>query len=91
MAPNNEENDKPLRITNRQVYDILNDVRTDIKLINQKLNTEIAKNDNLLADHEARIRKIEETVWRSAWISGLISAVITSAVGAILITTITRG
>lgn len=90
MAPNNE-NEKPLRITNKQVYDILNDVRTDIKLINQKLNTEIDKNQGILADHETRLRKIEETVWRSAWISGLISAVVTSAVGAILITAITRG
>lgn len=77
-----------LRITNKQVYDLLNELSTEVKLINQKLDNEIVKNDKLIADHELRIRKIEETVWRSAWITSITTAIITSAAGAIIIAVI---
>jgi hypothetical protein len=80
MTPAN--NNSSARITNKQVYDILYELKTEVKVMNQKLDNEIKKID----DHEQRIRKIEETVWRSAWATSLITALLTSGVTAAIIT-----
>jgi hypothetical protein len=42
-----------------------------------------------VADHELRIRELEVVRWRSAWITGLLSAAISSAVVAIIVRSIT--
>jgi hypothetical protein len=84
MAVNNTNNSSS-RITNKQVYDILYELKTEVKVMSEKLDNEIKK----IEDHELRIRKIEEAVWRSAWLTSLITALVTSGATAIVITMLT--
>jgi hypothetical protein len=82
MTPaNNNNNTSSSRITNKQVYDILYELKTEVKVMNQKLDSEIKK----VEDHEQRIRKIEETIWRSAWATSLITALLTAAATAMIV------
>jgi len=83
-------NENIQRATNKQLLDVLYELKKEVALINQKLDNEIKKNDKLLADHESRIRKIEETVWRSAWVSSIVTALITTVTGGIIITIINQ-
>lgn len=85
MTPQNDNS----RITNRQVYDLLHELKTEVSIMKHKLDNEITKNDRLLQDHESRLRKMEETIWRSAWVSGLISALATAVVGGVLVAIVT--
>jgi hypothetical protein len=39
----------------------------------------------MVIDHEARIRELEKARWQSAWVTGVLSAVITSAIVGFLI------
>jgi len=40
---------------------------------------------SMLADHELRIRELERARWSSAWLTGLLSAAISSSIVAIII------
>lgn len=80
MATQNNPNNNG-RITNKQVYDILYELKTEVKVMSEKLDNEIKK----IEDHEIRIRKIEEAIWRSAWTTSLITALVTSGATAIVI------
>lgn len=81
-APNNQSTSTTVRVSTKQLYDLLNEVKTEVKVMSQKLDNEIKK----IEDHENRIRKIEETIWRSAWMTSLLSAVITSGATAVVLT-----
>ena len=82
MTPTNDNN--KARITNKDVYDLFADLKQELALVNQKLDTEIKKNDKLITDHEQRIRSLEKLVWTSSWVSSGISTVITAVVVAFL-------
>lgn len=80
MTNENEDN-KPVRITQKEIYESLTRIEREvITLVDLKKD---------VADHEMRIRDLEKIVWKSSWITGLISAVLTSATTAILIRLIT--
>lgn len=81
MTTSNNNNNS-VRVTNKQVYDLLYELKTEVKVMSEKLDNEIKK----IEDHELRIRKIEEAVWRSAWATSLITALVTSGATAIVIT-----
>jgi hypothetical protein len=83
-----KENTGSVRITNKQIYEGLNDIIKTLALHNQRLELHIEHVDKKLGDHEKRIRKIEESVWRSSWVTSIITAVITAVVGAIILTTV---
>ena len=77
-----EQNTGNVRITNKQIYEGLNNITTSLALHSQKLDLHIQNDKSKLDDHEDRIRKIEETMWRSSWITSFITAIITAvAVG----------
>lgn len=66
-----------VRITQRQIYDVVTKMERDIIALVEVKET--------VSDHEKRIRELEKMVWRSSWISGLISAMLTSvATGVIM-------
>lgn len=79
MAINNIENEdsKPVRITQKEIYEVV--TRMEKELIT--LSSVAKKVD----DHETRIRDLEKTVWRSSWITGVVTAVMTSGATAIII------
>jgi hypothetical protein len=79
MTTQNENN--TTRVTNKQVYDILYELKTEVKVMSEKLDNQIKK----VEDHEVRIRKVEETLWRSAWITSLVTALITACATAIVV------
>jgi endonuclease IV len=80
MTDNN--NTGSVRITNKQIYEGLNDVNKTLALNNQKMDLHINHVEKKLGDHETRIRKVEESIWRSSWLTSVITAVITAiAVG----------
>lgn len=72
--PNNGE------LLQRIVSDMA-EIKTDIAVIKRDV---ISTND-LVIDHEARIRELEKARWKSAWVTGVLSAVITSSIVGILV------
>jgi len=40
---------------------------------------------DLVIDHEARIRELEKARWQSAWVTGVLSAVITSGIVGVIV------
>lgn len=66
------------RITNQDIYDLFNEVKKDLALVTQKLDTEIQKNEKLISDHELRIRSLEKLVWTSSWVSSAVSTIVTA-------------
>lgn len=74
-----------VRITNKQIYEGLNDVNKTLALNNQKMDLHIKHVDRKLGDHETRIRKVEESMWRSSWVTSVITAIITALAVAIII------
>lgn len=46
---------------------------------------EIKADLRAVSDHETRIRDLEKARWSSAWITGLLSAIVTSAIVAVII------
>lgn len=87
MSEQEDASSQTIRITNKQVYELLIEVKTEVKLMNQKLDNEIKKID----DHEQRLRKIEETIWRSAWITSVITALVTALATAIVVNLLIGG
>lgn len=73
---NNEEN-KPVRITQKEIYEVVTRMEKEVIALNT------LKED--VKDHESRLRELEKKVWQSSWVSGLISAVVTSAATAMII------
>jgi len=83
MTPPAKDNNTR-RITNSDVFELFTEVKQELALMSQKLDTEIKKNDKLITDHEARIRSLEKLVWTSSWVSSGISTVVTAVVVAFL-------
>jgi hypothetical protein len=77
MAEEQEDDNKPVRITQKEIYAAVTRVEKEIIALSS------LKED--VQDHESRLRELEKKVWQSSWISGLISAVVTSAATATII------
>jgi len=72
--PNNGE------LLQRIVNDMA-EIKTDIAVIKKDVTIQ----SDLVIDHEARIRELEKARWQSAWVTGVLSAVITSGIVGVLI------
>jgi hypothetical protein len=56
-------------------------IKTDIAVIKK----DVTIHSDLVLDHETRIRDLEKFRWQSAWLTGVLSAVITSSIVALVI------
>ncbi len=72
--PNNGE------LLQRIVSDMA-EIKTDIAVIKKDVSIQ----SDLVIDHEARIRELEKARWKSAWVTGVLSALITSGVVSLLL------
>lgn len=61
--------------------DLLLRIVTDIAEIKSELKAVVT----LASDHESRIRELEKARWSSAWITGLLSSILTSGVVAFIV------
>ena len=52
-----------VRITQAVIYETLMQLKTEVAILNDKIPSEIEKTDREIADHEARIRKLERMIW----------------------------
>lgn len=82
MAEEQEDDNKPVRITQKEIYAAVTRVEKELIALSS------LKED--VQDHETRLRELEKKVWQSSWISGLISAVVTSAATAMIIQTLAQ-
>lgn len=70
--------DQPAVITLREVYDLVQEVRTEVTF----LKTTELKDD--VSDHETRIRALERWIWRAGGIAAVGGAVLGQIVGAVI-------
>jgi hypothetical protein len=80
------DNKSTPRITNKQVYDILHEVKTTIAITSHKVDSEINKNEKAIYDHEIRLRKLEENMYKNAWVAGFASSIFTAIFVALALT-----
>jgi len=72
--PNNGE------LLQRIVADMA-EIKTDIAVIKR----DVVTTSDLVLDHETRIRELEKAHWRSAWVTGVLSALITSGLVSLIV------
>jgi hypothetical protein len=72
--PNNGE------LLQRIVADMA-EIKTDIAVIKR----DVVTTSDLVLDHETRIRELEKARWKSAWITGVLSALITSGLVSLIV------
>jgi hypothetical protein len=65
----------------QRIVDDMSIIKTDIAVIKKDVTIQ----SDLVIDHEARIRELEKARWQSAWVTGVLSAVITSGIVGVLI------
>ena len=65
----------------QRIVDDMSIIKTDIAVIKKDVTIQ----SDLVIDHEARIRELEKARWQSAWVTGVLSAVITSSIVGVLI------
>lgn len=65
----------------QRIVDDMAVIKTDIAVIKRDVTIQ----SDLVIDHEARIRELEKARWKSAWITSLLSALITSGLVAVII------
>ena len=65
----------------QRIVDDMSIIKTDIAVIKK----DVTIHSDLVLDHETRIRDLEKFRWQSAWLTGILSAVITSSVVALII------
>lgn len=81
MAENNNSN----RVTNKQIADAIQSLTIRVEVMSAKLDNEITKTEKVITDHETRIRRIEESFWKTAWVPSIITAVLTTTIGGIIV------
>lgn len=74
------ESENGVRVTQAVIYETLMELKTQVAILNDRIPSEIEKTDREIADHEARIRKLERSMWLVAGASAAGAGVITSAV-----------
>lgn len=65
----------------QRIVDDMAVIKTDIAVIKKDVTIQ----SDLVIDHEARIRELEKARWQSAWVTGVLSAIITSALVGVLV------
>jgi hypothetical protein len=65
----------------QRIVDDMSIIKTDIAVIKK----DVTIHSDLVIDHEARIRELEKARWQSAWVTGVLSAVITSSIVGVLV------
>jgi hypothetical protein len=65
----------------QRIVDDMSIIKTDIAVIKKDVTIQ----SDLVIDHEARIRDLEKARWQSAWVTGVLSAVITSSIVGVLL------
>ncbi len=65
----------------QRIVDDMSIIKTDIAVIKKDVTIQ----SDLVIDHEARIRELEKARWQSAWVTGVLSAIITSALVGVLL------
>jgi hypothetical protein len=65
----------------QRIVDDMSIIKTDIAVIKKDVTIQ----SDLVIDHEARIRELEKARWQSAWVTGVLSAIITSALVGVLV------
>ncbi len=58
----------------QRIVDDMAVIKTDIAVIKKDVTIQ----SDLVIDHETRIRELEKARWKSAWVTGVLSAVVTS-------------
>lgn len=65
----------------QKIVNDMAEIKTDLAVIKR----DVSSHADMVIDHEARIRELEKARWKSAWVTGVLSAVITSAIVGFLI------
>lgn len=65
----------------QRIVDDMAVIKTDIAVIKKDVTIQ----SDLVIDHEARIRELEKARWQSAWVTGVLSAIITSALVGVIV------
>jgi hypothetical protein len=65
----------------QRIVEDMSIIKTDIAVIKKDVTIQ----SDLVIDHEARIRELEKARWQSAWVTGVLSAVITSGIVGVLV------
>jgi hypothetical protein len=65
----------------QRIVDDMSIIKTDIAVIKKDVTIQ----SDLVIDHEARIRELEKARWQSAWVTGVLSAVITSGIVGVIV------
>jgi len=65
----------------QRIVDDMSIIKTDIAVIKKDVTIQ----SDLVIDHESRIRELEKARWQSAWVTGVLSAIITSALVGVLV------
>ena len=65
----------------QRIVDDMSIIKTDIAVIKK----DVTFQSDLVLDHETRIRELEKARWQSAWITAVLSAVVTSALVGVLL------
>ena len=65
----------------QRIVDDMSIIKTHIAVIKKDVTIQ----SDLVIDHEARIRELEKARWQSAWVTGVLSAVITSSIVGVLL------
>ena len=65
----------------QRIVDDMSIIKTDIAVIKKDVTIQ----SDLVIDHESRIRELEKARWQSAWLTGVLSAVVTSGIVGVLL------
>lgn len=65
----------------QKIVNDMAEIKTDLAVIKR----DVSSHADMVIDHEARIRELEKARWKSAWLTGLLSAVVTSALVALIL------
>ena len=65
----------------QRIVDDMSIIKTDIAVIKKDVTIQ----SDLVLDHETRIRELEKARWQSAWLTGVLSAVVTSGIVGVLL------
>jgi hypothetical protein len=72
------------KVTQAVIYETLMQLKTEVAILNDKIPSEIEKTDREIADHEKRLRNLEQFRWTVVGIAiaaGGVSSMITGMIG----------
>ena len=72
------ESENGVRVTQAVIYETLMELKTQVAILNDRIPSEIEKTDKEIADHEARIRRLERQVWIASGAAAVASSALTN-------------